>query len=174
MSESKPVATAKPKASGLALFGLVIGLVGLGLSLTRYFHPNRDYFLNGWGGLGFGLVAIICGILANPNGRWSVILAAVAIGFLNFFVAMAVPNFAVSYQHSPLGTCINNLRQIDGAKQEWALENRKERTDTPTPAELDKLLENGFKARQCPLGGVYTINPVGKPPTCSIPGHVSP
>ncbi len=37
--------------------------------------------------------------------------------------------------------CINNLRQIDGAKQQWALENRKTVGSLPTAAELAQYPE---------------------------------
>jgi chromosome segregation ATPase len=72
--------------------------------------------------------------------------------------------------------CINNLRQIDGAKNEWALENNK--TDGAVPAEQDlfpylHLLE-GQTFPVCPSGGTYTIGAIGVNPTCSIPGHVLP
>ncbi|HSY74405.1 MAG TPA: hypothetical protein VK810_02955 [Dongiaceae bacterium] len=72
--------------------------------------------------------------------------------------------------------CINNLRQIDAAKQQWALENNKTATDVPTAQDIApyiKLDANG-NIPGCPSGGTYTIGAVGVPPTCSIPGHVLP
>jgi regulator of replication initiation timing len=72
-----------------------------------------------------------------------------------------------------LNTCINHLRQIDAAKQEWALENDKTTDDIPTALELLPYLQNAIFP-SCPSGGTYTINAVGVPPTCSIPGHVLP
>jgi regulator of replication initiation timing len=72
-----------------------------------------------------------------------------------------------------LNLCINNLRQIDAAKQQWALEN--DRTDDAIPSAQDLLPYFGdglFPV--CPSGGIYTINAVDVPPTCSIPGHVLP
>jgi hypothetical protein len=69
--------------------------------------------------------------------------------------------------------CINNLRQIDAAKQQWALENNKSDDAVPTMLELLPYFKDGtFPV--CPSGGVYTINAVSVPPTCSIPGHVLP
>jgi chromosome segregation ATPase len=69
--------------------------------------------------------------------------------------------------------CINNLRQIDAAKQQWALENNKTEEAVPTTLDLLPYFKDGaFPV--CPGGGVYTINAVGLPPTCSIPGHVLP
>jgi chromosome segregation ATPase len=69
--------------------------------------------------------------------------------------------------------CINNLRQIDAAKNQWALENNK--TDGYVPAAQDLLpyfKDNVFPV--CPSGGTYTIGAIGVPPTCSVPGHVLP
>ncbi|MEY2427465.1 MAG: type pilus assembly protein PilA [Verrucomicrobiota bacterium] len=69
--------------------------------------------------------------------------------------------------------CINNLRQIDGAKQQWALENKKTAEDVPPATEL-ALFFKGGAFPVCPAGGAYTINAVGVEATCSIPGHVLP
>ena len=69
-------------------------------------------------------------------------------------------------------SCINNLRQIDGAKQQWALDKKKASSDTPTEREITPYLANGID--KCPAGGVYTLNAVDSAPTCSIAGHMLP
>ncbi len=69
--------------------------------------------------------------------------------------------------------CINNLRQIDAAKQEWALENDKTADAIPSAQDLLPYFPN-LVFPVCPSGGTYTINAVGVPPTCSVPGHVLP
>lgn len=66
--------------------------------------------------------------------------------------------------------CLNNLRQIDAAKQQWALENRKQDADIPTTAEVAAYLKNN-RFPVCPLRGKYTLNRADQSPTCSIPGH---
>jgi hypothetical protein len=68
-------------------------------------------------------------------------------------------------------TCINNLRQIQAAKQQWALENNKTVESVPTPQDVVVYLPNQ-QMPQCPGGGRYTLNAVGVAPTCSIAGHV--
>jgi DNA repair exonuclease SbcCD ATPase subunit len=69
--------------------------------------------------------------------------------------------------------CINNLRQIDGAKQIWASEKQKPPGALLTAADLAPYLgPNGLPT--CPAGGVYTLNPVGLAPICNIPGHALP
>ena len=66
--------------------------------------------------------------------------------------------------------CINNLRQIDAAKQQWALENKKPRGALLTAADIAPYLPNNTLPT-CPAGGVYTLNPVGFAPICNIAGH---
>ena len=73
----------------------------------------------------------------------------------------------------PLNTCINNLRQIDGAKQQWALEHKKPVNTLVAATDISPYLR-GNALPTCPSGGTYTVNPVGTSPTCSIPGHVLP
>jgi hypothetical protein len=68
--------------------------------------------------------------------------------------------------------CINNLRQIDGAKQQWALENKRDANAVPTPTDLAVYLKNGLPS--CPSGGTYMINNVAMAPTCTTPGHALP
>ncbi len=74
---------------------------------------------------------------------------------------------------SQVNACILNLREVDAAKQEWALENNKTTGAVPTAQDLLPYLpDNLFPV--CPAGGAYTINAVGVLPTCSVPGHVLP
>ena len=69
-----------------------------------------------------------------------------------------------------VNVCINNLRQIDSAKQQWALENKKGVDAIPTAQEILPYLKDQIFP-VCPSGRAYAINAVGLVPTCSIPGH---
>ncbi len=93
------------------------------------------------------------------------------------FVVVSVVAFAVLFVIPPIITarlmrnsnaCVNNLRQIDGAKQQWALENGKGSKDVPTVAEISVYLGRDGKMPICPLGGIYTIGRLDEDPTCSI------
>jgi hypothetical protein len=86
--------------------------------------------------------------------------------------------------------CINNLRQIDAAKNEWALEHNAKSNGVVTIKDIRPYIErernNPFikldakgNLPKCPSGGVYTIGVIGEPPTCSLsttvtPAHVLP
>lgn len=66
--------------------------------------------------------------------------------------------------------CIANLRNLDLAKQEWALDKNKASDAIPTERELRPYLK-GRVMPKCPAGGVYLVNSVSEFPVCSIPGH---
>ena len=99
----------------------------------------------------------------------SALLAPVAV--VGMLSAIAIPNFVKARATSQQNACINNLRQIDGAKNEWALEKGKKAGDVPTKEDLLPYLRSW---PVCPQGGTYTIGAVNEKPTCSIPGHQLP
>jgi hypothetical protein len=74
-------------------------------------------------------------------------------------------------------TCINNLRQLDAAANQFALEQNKTNgapihfPDDLTP--YIKLNAEG-KIPPCPAGGIYTIKQVGDIPTCSLGSAITP
>jgi hypothetical protein len=113
------------------------------------------------------------GCLSIGNGSQSyantVLLPSVAV--VGALSAIAIPNFIKARAVSQENACINNLRQIDAAKQQWALEKGKQATDVPTWNDIQPYL---YKIPHCPAGGTYSINAVGDKPTCSVPGHVLP
>lgn len=74
---------------------------------------------------------------------------------------------------SQVNACINNLRIITGAKEQWALENRKTVGSIVNAVDVLPYLK-GNVIPACPAGGVYSFNPIGALVTCSIPGHALP
>ena len=69
--------------------------------------------------------------------------------------------------------CINNLRQIDAAKLQWALEKNKPAEAVPTAQNLLPYFRDGIFP-VCPAGGIYSLNAVDEVPICSLPGHALP
>jgi hypothetical protein len=72
-----------------------------------------------------------------------------------------------------LDACINKLRHIDGAKQQWALETKPPTDATPTWDDIRPYLGRGSNSflPQCPKGGIYTIGSLTNYPKCSVKGH---
>ena len=73
-------------------------------------------------------------------------------------------------QTAQTAACIQNLRQIDQAKAQWAQLNQRPNGGLVSPQDLQPLLRG--QVPTCPAGGVYTLNPIGLAPICNIPGHV--
>src|SRR2546423_1589515 len=68
--------------------------------------------------------------------------------------------------------CMNNLRQFDGAKQQWALETGH---TNGIPVSLEELAPYVTKnAFRCPAGGSYTCGPIGEDPVCSFGTNTPP
>lgn len=103
-----------------------------------------------------------------------IMIVVLIIGIL---LAIAVPNFMRARENSRTRTCIANLRQIEAAKEQWAMDNRQPGTAVPVWNDLVGTGDNGYMKSQptCPSGGTYTIGAVQDNPTCSIGGtHALP
>jgi hypothetical protein len=70
--------------------------------------------------------------------------------------------------------CVNHLRQIDGAVQQCALENKLSDRDVVTLEQIAPYLKDADSVLRCPSGGTYTFGPIASAPTCPIPGHALP
>jgi len=72
-----------------------------------------------------------------------------------------------------INTCINNLRQIEVAKQQWAAANGRPNGSLVNAPDIAGYFPTKA-VPSCPGGGIYTLNPIGINPICNIPGHVVP
>jgi prepilin-type N-terminal cleavage/methylation domain-containing protein len=106
----------------------------------------------------------------------------IVVAIIGLLAAIAIPNFVKARASSQANACINNLRQIDGAAQQWALE-RGQSTGAAIfyPNDLTPYikLNSASSIPPCPAGGTYTDPTVGGNPQCSLgtgvtPHHVMP
>jgi prepilin-type N-terminal cleavage/methylation domain-containing protein len=98
----------------------------------------------------------------------------IVVAIIGLLAAIAVPNFVKARTTSQANACINNLVKINGAKEQWALENKQVTGATPTDSQLFGSSLYIAEKPGCPAAGSYTINAVGTAPTCSISGHTLP
>ncbi len=101
----------------------------------------------------------------------------IVVAIIGLLAAIAIPNFVRARTTAQQNACINNLRQIDGAKQQWALETRQNGTATPQTTDIDPYLGRSGSTVNilCPAGGAtttfalsYTIGSVTNSPLCRI------
>jgi prepilin-type N-terminal cleavage/methylation domain-containing protein len=108
----------------------------------------------------------------------------IVVAIIGLLAAIAIPNFVKARTTSQQNACINNLRLIDASKQQWALEQKKQSTDSPQGTDLQPYLGRGSNGElpTCPVdpqnafSSSYTQNIVGTPPLCQIvsTSHVLP
>ena len=104
----------------------------------------------------------------------------IVVAIIGLLAAIAIPNFVKARTTSQKNACINNLRQMDGAVQQYALEQKQPSSATYQMSDLQpyiKLTSLGA-IPGCPAGGDYTVGTcVTNPPVCSLSttaGHALP
>jgi prepilin-type N-terminal cleavage/methylation domain-containing protein len=101
----------------------------------------------------------------------------IVVAIIGLLAAIAIPNFIQAREVTQTNACINNLRQIDQAKQQWALETGQKTSATPSDAQIAVYIgrDSTGKDIYCPLASSphdtpfqdYTIGAVSTIPTCN-------
>ena len=103
----------------------------------------------------------------------------IVVAIIGLLAAIAIPNFVKARATSQQNACINNMRQITAAVNEWALETGQV-SGSSACAGLQAVyqpdlspyiqLNSNSSIPPCPAGGVYTVGDVGALPqvTCSL------
>ena len=141
------------KTAGVAVASMVLGILGL-------------TFL----GLLGAVPAIICGHIALSSigksdgalGGNGMAIAGLVTGYLALAIAplllaIAIPAFMKARTETQRMMCASNMRIIDSARQQWALETGKTSEEPIPAAELEQRLPGGTMP-VCPNGGEYEVN----------------
>jgi prepilin-type N-terminal cleavage/methylation domain-containing protein len=110
-------------------------------------------------------------IKTNRKSGFTLVEIMIVVAIIGLLAAIAIPNFVKARGTAQKNACINNLRQLDGAKEQLALETRLASGATVANADVQGYLKNNA-APTCPAGGVYNYDVVGNNPKCNITGHV--
>ena len=103
----------------------------------------------------------------------------IVVAIIGLLAAIAIPNFIKARATSQQNACINNLRQIDGAINEWALETGQSNGNTVGTVNTVSAyikLNSTSAVPGCPAGGTYTTHKVGDIPQvdCSLSSGTPP
>jgi len=101
------------------------------------------------------------------------VLGAMFAAPAGLLAGVAIPSVVKARSTAQHARCINNLRQIDSAKEQWAMAENKRDGEPMDDAGIAEYIYGGV-IPACPQGGIYTINAIGADPTCSHPGHALP
>ena len=117
-------------------------------------------------------------INTSRKAGFTLVEIMIVVAIIGLLAAIAIPNFVRARKTAQQNACINNLRQLDGAKQQWALENGGTDTSNPGATSIQPYLGRGaggsINTMYCPadpakaIASSYNINAVGTPPACLI------
>lgn len=109
----------------------------------------------------------------NKRSGFTLVEIMIVVAIIGLLAAIAIPSFIRARQNTQQSTCVNNLRLIDGAKDQYALENGKSSGDPVDNNAISAYMKQGVPT--CPIGaGVYILGNVGVDPTCpnvAVAGH---
>ncbi len=112
----------------------------------------------------------------SKKSGFTLVEIMIVVAIIGLLAAIAIPNFVKARTTSQMNACINNLRQIDGAKQQWALENKKPASATVASTSIMPYLGRGTTGQwpTCPASGTYTVGDLSTKPSCNVANHVLP
>lgn len=93
----------------------------------------------------------------------------IVLAIIGLLVTAALPSFVLARVNSRTGACLNNLRLIEAAKEEWAMATNAADNAVTTDNDITPYLA-GRKMPTCRGGGTYTTNPLNTKASCSIGG----
>jgi prepilin-type N-terminal cleavage/methylation domain-containing protein len=115
-------------------------------------------------------------IKISHSSGFTLVEIMIVVAIIGLLATIAIPNFVRARLKAQQTACINNLRQIDAAKQEWALEAKAGASATPQLSNIQPYLGRGTTgtAPTCPADSAatsatsYAINDLQTAPTCLI------
>lgn len=105
---------------------------------------------------------------AHRPGGFTLVEIMIVVGIIGLLVGIALPNFIKSRATSQQNACINNMRQINSAVEQWAMETG-QAPGAPPPSMTSDLtpyiqLNSNSAIPSCPAGGTYVINNISNVP----------
>jgi prepilin-type N-terminal cleavage/methylation domain-containing protein len=104
----------------------------------------------------------------SRRSAFTLVEIMIVVAIIGLLAAIAIPNFIKARENSQRNACIANLKQLDGAKATWALENKKTSSDTPAIGDLAGAVTAYIRdTPTCPANGTYGMTAVSEKTTCT-------
>ena len=114
--------------------------------------------------------------IQNRKSGFTLVEIMIVVAIIGLLAAIAIPNFVKARTTAQTNACIANLKQVQGAIEQWALEQKKGPTATVALTDIagasDKYIKQAINTElKCPAGGTYAITTVAVNPSCTVTGH---
>jgi len=106
-------------------------------------------------------------IKTNKTAGFTLVEIMIVVAIIGLLAAIAIPNFVKARENAQLNSIFNNLRIVEGAKDQWALENKKGTGDATTMVLISDYLKGGTV--KSVVGETYTTDQVGSPANAKTP-----
>lgn len=112
--------------------------------------------------------------LRSKRGGFTLVEIMIVVAIIGLLAAIAIPNFVKARTTAQKNACINNLRIIDAAVEQWGIESMQKAGATVTATNIDPYIRGGTAKMYCPADAAktfatsYTITTLGAAPACQI------
>lgn len=115
----------------------------------------------------------------RQHGRsrgFTLVEISIVVLVIGVLASIGLPNYLTARNNTRRKACAANLKRIEDAKEQWAMETAQPATATPTRAQLLGGGTNGYLKTwpTCSENGTYEVGDMRTRPTCSTPGHGLP
>ena len=100
-------------------------------------------------------------IKTNKNAGFTLVEIMIVVAIIGLLAAIAIPNFVKARETAQLNSIFNNLRIIEGAKDQWALESKNGTGAATSLVIISEYLKGGTVKPV--VNEAYTTDVVGSP-----------
>ena len=108
----------------------------------------------------------------NKKMGFTLVEIMIVVAIIGLLAAIAIPSFIKARTNSQTNSCKENLRQIEGAKEQWAMDNGIAQATAINTTGVGSYLKSS-RFPSCPANGTYTYGAIGTDAACTITGHAN-
>ncbi len=104
-------------------------------------------------------------MIISSRKAFTLVEIMIVVAIVAIILAVALPNYLKSGKTSAKNICISNLKQIDGAIEQWALDHDIAPGTYPSSQQEEEIYGYIKEGKpKCTSGGEYTIHAIGSNP----------